>query len=78
MPKIAVSVTEGGKMTREEANKKAHEIFVRVTKECREIEENAIKDGIWNPGLDGNRDLFREVDERALAELKALKAQIDE
>lgn len=65
-------------MTREEVNKKAHEIFIRATKECREIEKNAIKDGRWKPGLDGNRDLFREVDERALAELKAIKAQIDE
>lgn len=70
--------TEGGGMTKKEADQKAIEIFREWGRKADEIQAHAIKNGEWVPGLDSDRHLFAELDCEMKKRLKELVDMIDE
>lgn len=69
---------EGGKMNKQEADIEAKKIFQETSKKIDEIIAQAKKDGIWQMGLDSNRELFEELDRETKKKLKTLASMIDE
>lgn len=65
-------------MTKEEANIEARKIFRERNRKADEIIAKAIADGIYRPGLDGNKELFIELDIATKQQLADLKAMIEE
>lgn len=65
-------------MTKEEANQIAKEIYKEWSKQVEEITQKAKRDGIWEKGLDSNRRLFKELDEKTKDKLRTLADMIDE
>jgi len=61
-----------------EANKKMHELFRELNVKEDEIIKEAEANGIWKPGLDSNRDLFKEVEKEYFEKIFDLKNQVDE
>ena len=62
--------------------KQAYEEFIRIIEERNEKSEKIIKkakqDGIWNEGLDSNRQLFEKLDKETNKKIEELKKMIDE
>lgn len=65
-------------MTKEEANKEAIKIFDERNKKARKIIDEAKRNGTWVGGLDGDKTMFKEIDDEAKTKLKLLKSLIDE
>ncbi len=66
-------------MNKQEANKKAKEIFVQWQEKQEQIETEAKESGVWNLyGLDSNSSLFRNADDEAKKKLKKLFNLVDE
>ena len=65
-------------MTREQANQEATKIFKELAMQHEEITKQAKQKGIWQQGLDSNRKLFVEVDNKAKEKLRLLKSMIDD
>ena len=65
-------------MKKAEANRLLKQIFAELDAECESIKEQAKKDGTWMPGLDSNKGLYKDAEERAKAKAKALWEQIED
>lgn len=65
-------------MTREQANQEAAKIFKELSIQHDEIMKQAKQKGTWKQGLDSNRELFVEVDNKAKEKLRLLKSMIDD
>lgn len=64
-------------MNKEEANKKAKNVFEEWQNKKKEIEKEAKQNGTWsNVGLDSNNHLFKEIDEEAKKKLEELSLLI--
>ena len=60
-------------MNKEEANKKAKEIFEDWQEKKKKVEKEAKENGTWqNEGLDSNNHLFKEIDAEAKEKLEKL------
>lgn len=64
-------------MNRQQANVEAGKIFDERNRRADEIIKKAKEDGIWQPGLDANRVLFKKLDEETREKLKSLEAMIE-
>lgn len=66
-------------MTYEEANREARKVFDEWALESIEIEKKARESGQWKEScLDGNRHLFKEVNQKAKDKLEQIRAMVDE
>ncbi len=65
-------------MNKQEAYIEAKKIFQESAKKSDEIIRQAKKDGIWQMGLDSNRELFEELDRETKKKLEKLASMIDE
>ncbi len=62
-------------MNREQAQAEYLELLNRKLDEERIIIEDAKQKGIWKPGLDSNRELFKELDVEFARKIEELKAK---
>lgn len=65
-------------MNKQEAYIEAKKIFQESAKKSDEIIRQAKNDGIWQMGLDSNRELFEELDRETKKKLEKLASMIDE
>ena len=65
-------------MNKQEADIEVKKIFQETSKKIDEIIAQTKKDGIWQMGLDSNRELFEELDRETKKKLKKLASMIDE
>ena len=65
-------------MNKEQAIKEAKKIFRESNEKAEKIIEAAKKNGTWKPGLDGNKELFAELDKETQEKLKHLRSMVDE
>lgn len=65
-------------MTKEEANIEARKIIRERNRKADEIIAKAIAEGIYHPGLDGNEELFIDLNIATKKQLADLKTMIDE
>ena len=65
-------------MNREDANKKAREIFREWSNWVEETMIEARSSGKWKPGLDANNELFKEINKEAKRKIEDLKQLIDD
>lgn len=72
-----VMVIRGIKMTKEKANEEYLKLLKEKFDKENEIVEKAKKDGTWKMGLDGNRDLFKVLDDEYKKKIEALKNSVD-
>lgn len=63
-------------MTKEQAQAEYLKLLNDKLKEEEEIIANAKKDGKWKAGLDSNRELFKELNEKYNVKIKKLKEMI--
>ena len=63
-------------MTKEQAKIEYEKIIDESIKEVERIEQEAKKNGTWKMGLDGNRELFTELDKKTIE--KNQSAQIND
>lgn len=62
-------------MNREQAQTEYLELLNRKLDEERRIIEDAKQKGIWQPGLDSNRELFASLDAKYARKIEELKAK---
>ena len=65
-------------MTKKEANEEARKIIAKRNRKAERIIKKAKDDGIWEPGLDTNQELLRDLDKEIWNELQELANSIDE
>ena len=65
-------------MNKQQADIEARKIFQERNEKANEIIRQAKKDGIWQMGLDSNRELFKELDRETKKKLEKLASMIDE
>ena len=65
-------------MTKKEADIIARRIIGERNDKADRIIMDAKAKGIWKPGLDSNRELFKELDLETKKKLEALKGKITE
>ena len=65
-------------MTKKEADKEARKIIAKRNRKAERIIKKAKDDGIWEPGLDTNQELLRDLDKEIWDELQELANSIDE
>lgn len=66
-------------MTKEQAKREYIKIIDDRNKQAKQIEEEAKKNGTWQPyGLDSNKGLFTELDKKTIEKINLLKSMIDE
>lgn len=64
-------------MTREQAEQEYRKLLQEHVKERENIMREAKEAGTLEPGLDGNRALFKEVTEKFIKKINELQASID-
>lgn len=60
------------KMNKKQADIEAMKIFQEAIKKADEIEAQAKKEGIWEPGLDSNKKFFENLHKETQKKLKEL------
>ena len=65
-------------MTKKEADEEARKIIANRNRKAERIIKKAKDDGIWEPGLDTNQELLRDLDKEIWNELQELANSIDE
>nr|DAK56798.1 MAG TPA: hypothetical protein [Caudoviricetes sp.] len=65
-------------MTKKEADEEARKIIAKRNRKAERIIKKAKDDGIWEPGLDTNQELLRDLDKEIWDELQELANSIDE
>lgn len=65
-------------MTREQAEQEYRKLLSEWQDEEDNIMKKAKEAGTWRPGLDSNRELFKEGTQKYIERLKELRASIDE
>nr|DAK81160.1 MAG TPA: hypothetical protein [Caudoviricetes sp.] len=65
-------------MTKKEADEEARKIIAKRNRKAERIIKKAKDDGIWEPGLDTNQELLRDLDKEIWNELQELANSIDE
>ncbi|MCX4341332.1 MAG: hypothetical protein OSJ72_17020 [Lachnospiraceae bacterium] len=65
-------------MTREQANKEYRQLLHDWNEESDSIIERAKREGRLKPGLDSNRELFVETDQKYMKKIQELKDSVDE
>ena len=65
-------------MTKKEADEDARKIIAKRNRKAERIIKKAKDDGIWEPGLDTNQELLRDLDKEIWNELQELANSIDE
>lgn len=65
-------------MTREQIDQEYRRLLREHNRECENIMREAKEAGIWEPGLDGNRELFVEATEKFQRRIQELKDSLDE
>lgn len=65
-------------MNKEQAKEEYIKIIKEVNKKQDAIIKKAKEDGKWMAGLDSNKSLFKEINEKAKLELAELESQIYE
>ena len=67
-----------GTVTKKEADEEARKIIAKRNRKAERIIKKAKDDGIWEPGLDTNQELLRDLDKEIWDELQELANSIDE
>ena len=62
-------------MNREQAQTEYLDLLNKKVDEENKIIEDAKRKGIWKPGLDSNRELFKELDVEFARKIEELKAK---
>ncbi len=65
-------------MDRQQAEQEYRNLLAEWTKEEDEIVEQAKREGIWKPGLDSNRELFKDIADKYKKKIQELKDSLDE
>ena len=65
-------------MTIEEGNAAAKKLIDEYWATCDEIEKKAKAEGRWAPGLDGNRELFKEAKRELYERLAEIRNKLKE
>jgi hypothetical protein len=65
-------------VTKKEADEEARKIIAKRNRKAERIIKKAKDDGIWEPGLDTNQELLRDLDKEIWNELQELANSIDE
>lgn len=65
-------------MDRQQAEQEYRNLLAEWNKEEDEIAEQAKREGIWKPGLDSNRELFKNTADKYKKKIQELKDSLDE
>lgn len=65
-------------MTKEQAQSEYLKLLNKHIDEEKRIMEDAKKKGIWDSGLDSNRELFKKSNEEFMKKVELIKSMVDE
>lgn len=65
-------------MTREQIEQEYRKLMKERIEEGEKIMKQAKENGTWEPGLDGNHELFKDISDRYKKRIQELKDSLDE